>query len=122
MRQGLPGPPGSRGKRQGVTGGILYIDWKLFCKRACPRFSGRHRIRAPVPGADKVRRTRGAAMPAGVRASPAGSRKSAAGGHWVSWDGRDDRGGLFPRVYLPRVQVVTGEGDFERLQRLAVAY
>ena len=45
------------------------------------------------------------------------------GRHWVSWDGRDDRGKrVSPGLYLARVTVATGERDFERLQRLAVAY
>ena len=46
-----------------------------------------------------------------------------AGSHVLWWDGRDDRDGLVPPgLYLARVKVTTGEGDSERLQRLAVVY
>ena len=49
--------------------------------------------------------------------------RQGAGRHWVSWDGRDDRGKRVPPgLYLVRVRVSTSEGDFERLQRVAVAY
>ena len=59
----------------------------------------------------------------GSRVWSARLERQEVGRHWVSWDGRDDRGGLVPPgLYLARVRVVTGKGDFERLQPLAVAY
>ena len=46
-----------------------------------------------------------------------------AGRHSVSWEGRDDQGRpVPPGLYLARVKVATSEGDFERLQRVAVVY
>ena len=46
-----------------------------------------------------------------------------AGRHSVPWDGRDSGGNpVPPGIYLARVKVATSEGDFERLQRIAVVY
>ena len=46
-----------------------------------------------------------------------------AGRHSVAWDGRDDQDRLVPPgLYLTRVKVATSEGDFERLQPVAVVY
>ena len=51
------------------------------------------------------------------------SQEQVAGRHTVPWDGRDDQDELVPPgLYLTRVKVATSEGDFERLQRIAVVY
>ena len=54
---------------------------------------------------------------------PRAPNTQGAGSHVLWWDGRDDQDGLVPPgLYLARVKVTTGEGDSERLQRLAVVY
>ena len=56
-----------------------------------------------------------------VRELESGTR--AAGLHAAEWDGRDASGERVPPgLYLARVEVATSEGEFERLQRIAVAY
>ena len=51
------------------------------------------------------------------------TEEQSAGAHRLWWDGRNQQGQLVPPgIYLVRVQVASSEGDFERLQRVAVAY
>ena len=51
------------------------------------------------------------------------SQEQEAGRHLAKWDGLDDHGSLVPPgLYLVRITVATSEGDFERLQHVAVVY